>query len=86
MTSCNHKNLVEHPFIVYVDFESSLIPTGESENINMNKANSAFCYVVCTFDSSRNKLYGFIGENCVIELLHTLKILAADCIAEMTTH
>ena len=42
MTSCNHKNLVEHPFIVYVDFESSLIPTGESENINMNKANSAF--------------------------------------------
>jgi hypothetical protein len=49
----------------------------------MHKANSACCYVVCTFDSSRNQLYNFIGENCVIELLNTLKTLANSCIEEM---
>jgi hypothetical protein len=49
----------------------------------MHKANSACCYFVCTFDSSRNKLYEFIGENCVIELLNTLKILPGNCISEL---
>ena len=72
--------------MVYADLESSLILTGETQKIHMHKANSACCYVVCTFDSSRNKVYEFIGENCVVELLNTLKILADDCIEEMKTH
>jgi hypothetical protein len=83
MAFFNYTNLLERPFMVYADFESSLIRTGESKNIHMHKANSACCYVVCTFDSSRNQLYNCIGENCVIELLNTLKILANSCIEEM---
>ena len=62
------------------------MPTGESVNMHMHKANSACCYVVCTFDSSRNKLNEFIGEKCVIELLNTLIILADNCIEEMKTN
>ena len=73
MAFSSYKNLLERPFIVYADFESSLIPTGEAVKIQMRKATSACCYVVCTFDSSRNKLYEFIGEKCVVEFLDTLK-------------
>ena len=67
-----YKNLLERPFIVYADFESSLIPTTGVVTNDMDKANSACCHFVCTFDSSRNKLYEFIGQSCVIELLNTL--------------
>ena len=80
MALFNYKTLLERPFIVYADFESSLIPTGEAVNIHMHKANSACCCFVFT---SRNKLYEFIVENCVIELLNTLKIVAGNCIEEM---
>jgi hypothetical protein len=83
MAFFNYKNLLERPFMEYADFESSLIPTGESKKIHMHKANSACCYFVCTFGSSRNQLYNFIGENCVIELLNTLNTLANSCIEEM---
>ena len=83
---CDSKNLSERPFIEHAEFESSLIPTGESEKIQMHKANSACCYFVCTYDSSRNKLYEIVGESCVIELLNTLKIIAGGCIKEMKTH
>jgi hypothetical protein len=86
MAFFNYKNLLERPFMVYADFESSLIPTEDSKKIHMHKANSACCYFVCTFDSSRNKLYNFIGENCVIDLLNTLKTLADSCIEEMRNH
>ena len=62
---------------------SSLIPTGEAVNNQMHKATSACCYFVCTFYSSINILYEFIGENCVLKLLNTLKVLAGSCISEM---
>jgi hypothetical protein len=83
MAFLNYKNLLERPFIVYADFESSLIPTEDLKKIHIHKANSACCYFVCTFDSSRNKLYNFIGDNCVIDLLDTLTKLAKSCIEEM---
>ena len=56
---------------------------GDAVKVTMHKANSACCCFVCTIDSSRNKLYEFIDENCVIELLNTLKIIAGNCISEM---
>ena len=68
----NYNNLLERPFIVYADFESSVIPTGEAVKTHIHKANSACCYFECTFDSPSNNLCVFIGENCVIELLNTL--------------
>ena len=50
-----YSNLLELPFMVYADLESSLTPTGEAQTIHVHKANSAWCYFVCTFYSSRNK-------------------------------
>ena len=52
----------------------------------MHKYNSAWCYFVFTYGRSRNKVYEFIGENCVVELLNTLKMLAGDCTKEMKKH
>ena len=83
MTVLSYKNVLERPRLAYADVGSILIPTGESDQLNLHKANSACCYFVCTLDSSRNKLYEFIGENCVIELLNNFKIIADDCIEEI---
>ena len=41
-------------------------------------------YVLLTVQE--HKLYEFIGENCVIELLNTLKLLAGNCSSEMEKH
>ena len=73
LTFYNCSNVLERPFMVYADFESSLIPRGESQTIHTHKSNSACCYCVCIFDSSIHKLYEYIDENCVIELLSTFK-------------
>jgi len=48
---------LERPFIVYADFECSLIPTEMSDKIAKHAPNSAAAYFVCTFDSNRNKYY-----------------------------
>ena len=71
---------------MYADCESSLIPTGDAIKIHKHIANSDCCYFVCTFESSRNKLYEFIGDKCVVELLDTLNKLADNCIQEMKNH
>ena len=62
----NYKNTLERPFIVYADFECLLIPTDMSDKIARHEPNSASCYFVCTFDSSRNKLWNFEGSDCVV--------------------
>jgi hypothetical protein len=48
----NFKNMLERPFIVYADFECSLIPTDMSDKIAQHEPNSACAYFVCTFDNS----------------------------------
>lgn len=83
MKFTNHKNMMERPFIVYADFECSLIPTESAEKIAFHEPNSACCYFVCTFDSSRNKLYKFIGRDCVINMVEQLRTLANRCVREM---
>jgi hypothetical protein len=65
--------MLERPFSVYADFESTLIPTGLKEKIHKHVPNSASFYFVCTFDNSRNKLYEFIGNNCVEEIVNKMK-------------
>ena len=72
--------MLERPFIVYADFECSLIPTEMSDKIARHEPNSASCYFVCTFDSSRNKLYTFEGRDCVINLIEQLRLLGARCV------
>ena len=82
MKFMNHKNMLERPFIVYADFECSLVPTDMVDKIAVHEPNSACAYFVCTFDSSRNKLYKFVGNNCVINLVEQLRILASRCVRE----
>ena len=55
----NYKNMLERLFIVYCDFERSLVKTEMSDKIARHEPNSAAAYFVCTFDSSRNKYYKF---------------------------
>jgi hypothetical protein len=75
----NFKNMLERPFIVYCDFECSLIPTDMSDKIAKHEPNSAAAYFVCTFDSSRNQNYKFRGRNSVINLMEQLRLLASMC-------
>jgi len=79
----NHKNKLTRPFIVYADCESTLIPNDHKNKINKHKINSCCCYFVCTFDSSRNELFTFVGDNCLKEMSDKLFSIADQCIAEM---
>ena len=42
-----------------------------------------FFYFVCTFDSSRNELFTFEGDNCLLDMINKLYEISDDCIAEM---
>ena len=78
----SYKNTLERPFIVYADFECSLIPTDMSDKIAKHEPNSAAAYFVCTFDESRNKYYKFEGRDCVINMIEQLRLLASRCVKE----
>ena len=79
----NHKNKLIRPFIVYADCESTLIPNNHKNKIHKHKVNSCCCYFVCTFDSSRNELMTFVGDNCLKDMSDKLFNIADECIAEM---
>jgi hypothetical protein len=53
-----------------------------SDKIARHEPNSASCYFVCSFDSSRNKLYKFEGRDCVINVIEQLRLLGARCVQE----
>ena len=74
--------MLERPFVVYCDFECSLIKTEMSDKIARHEPNSAAAYFVCTFDSSRNKYYKFEGRDCVLNLIEQLRLLASRCVEE----
>lgn len=84
----NHKNKLERPYIVYADCESTLekvdIKLGDNTSLlHKHKVNSCCFYFVCTFDSSRNKLETFEGENCIEDMVIKLHELSTECIEEM---
>ena len=79
----NYKNKLIRPYIVYLDFECTLKSEEDEYKHTRHVANSACYYFVCNFDSSKNKLVKFVGENCVVELLISLYKLAEKCIEEM---
>jgi hypothetical protein len=76
------KNMLERPFIVYCDFECSLIPTNMSDKIAQHEPNSAAAYFVCTFDNTRNQYYKFEGKDCVQNMLEQLRLLGSRCVKE----
>ena len=69
----NYKDTMERPFMVYADWECSLLKTHEEGKTHRHKANSCGFYVLCTFDDSRNKYYEFKGDDCTSEMLFTFK-------------
>ena len=40
-------------------------------------------YFVCTYDNSRDKLYKFEGEECVIKMIRKLRSIGFKCIQQM---
>jgi hypothetical protein len=79
----NHKNKLFRPFIVFADFESTLVPTGEDGRIARHVPNSVGLAFVCSFDPSRNFYKKFSGENFMLDFMRFLFDLAEKCIAEM---
>ena len=51
--------------------------------LNKHGINSCCFYFVCSFDSSRNKLYDFRGSNCLSDMIKKLIEIANECIEEM---
>jgi hypothetical protein len=83
MEFTNLKNKMVRPYIVYADFECTLIPEGNKNKFARHVANSACFYFVCSYDSSKNRLWYSVGENCVQEMLIELNTLAEECIKKM---
>ncbi len=79
----NHKDKMERPFMVYADWECSLIKTHEEGKTHRHVANSCAFYFVCTFDETRNQYLTFEGPKCTVEMITALQELAAKCIKEM---
>ena len=84
----NHKNMLERPYIVYADCESTLekvdIKLGDNTQLlHKHKVNSCCFYFVCTFGSSKNKLETFEGETCIEDMVIRLHELSTECIEEM---
>ena len=82
----NQKNKIERPYIAYADLESTLCKTGDEQLIAKHKPNSACIYLVCTYDSSKNRLWHYVGEDCVEQMLLELNRMAEECIADMRTN
>ena len=79
----NHKNKLERPFMFYADTESTLKKTDDDKKIHEHIVNSCCFYFVCTFDSSRNKLFTYEGENCLTEMTQNMFDLSELCVKEM---
>jgi hypothetical protein len=66
----NYKDLLTRPFIVYADFEASLLKTHSTDGkTHRHKPNSAAFHVVCTFDNTRNEYHRFNGEDCAVQMI-----------------
>ena len=78
----NHKNKLDRPFIIYADTESTLKETDDDKKVHEHIINSCCVYFVCTFDSSRNELFTYEGENCLKDITSKLMAVAEKCVKE----
>jgi hypothetical protein len=79
----NYKNMLERPYIAYMDFESSNVKTYHEERITRHEPNSVCVHFVCTYDSSKNRLWTYVGEDCVEQLLLELYRANQEFIQDM---
>ena len=65
----NLKNQLGRPYIVYADAECSLCQTDDKNKVSRHEPNSACFYLVCTYDSSKNRLWASVGKDCATEMI-----------------
>jgi hypothetical protein len=83
----NYKDMLTRPFIVYADFEASLVKTQRTDGkSHRHEPNSVGIHLVCTYDETRNEYHEFTGADCVGEMIKTSRELSDRCIAEMRTN
>ena len=64
-----YKKMLKRPYIIYADFEASLIDTGDESKYQRHIGNSYCFYVVCNHDENQNKLYSYHGEDAVKQFI-----------------
>jgi hypothetical protein len=79
----NHKNMLERPWIAYGDLEATLRPTGRDDRVARHEPNSACIYLVCTYDSSKNRLWTYVGEDCIVQMILELNRMAEEITKDM---
>jgi hypothetical protein len=83
----NYKDMLARPFIVYADFEASLVKTHRTDGkSHRHEPNSMGIHSVCTFDETRNDYHDFNGTDCVVQMITKSRELSDRCIAEMRTN
>jgi hypothetical protein len=66
----NYKDLLTRPYIVFADFEASLIKTHRTdEETHRHTPNSAAFHLVCTFGVARNEYHKFNGQDCAVQMI-----------------
>ena len=70
----NYKDMLTRPFIVYADFEASLVKTHRTDGKSHRRGpNSVGIHLVCTFDETRNEYHEFNGIDCVVHIIKKLR-------------
>jgi hypothetical protein len=66
----NYKDMLTMPFIVYADFEASLVRTHRTDGKNHRHVpNTVVIHLVCTYDETRNEYHDFNGADCVVQMI-----------------
>jgi hypothetical protein len=78
------KNKLERPFIVHADTECTLEKVyGDKNKMHKHVVNSCCYYFVCTYDSSKNKMWYSTDPDCIEQMVMSLYQLSQECILEM---
>jgi CRISPR/Cas system CMR-associated protein Cmr1 (group 7 of RAMP superfamily) len=57
--------------------------TCDESKIAKHEPNSACVYLVCTHDPSKNKLWHYVGTDCVEKMILELNRMGEECIEDM---
>ena len=84
--------MLERPHVVYADFEATnceykdteaIFKESSSRRLTRHVPNSGCLYIVCTYDSNKNELWSYVGEDCVVKMLHKLHAASKRVIKEV---
>jgi hypothetical protein len=80
----NYRNTLERPFLATFDCEATLVKTNDEHKIHKHVVNSCCYHFDCSFDSTRNYLKTFVGDNCLVDMIKDLMELEVKCYKEMS--